>query len=431
MAAFKDLKKVKSQSGRPLYESVKDALCHAIDDGVFVPGDQMPSTKQVSEQLGVSLVTAHRALQELVLCGVLERSQGRGTFVHERYFQRKELATGTRIGLVFHREASLADFFHGQIFDGVHRAAGAAGIDLILLRFGEDIRNECNGYLYVNPFPEEIAQLAADLKNGHSGLVVGAQSDAIGLPAYDVDNVEIGRLAVRHLHSLGHTRIGYVGAAYKISNSRDRWNGFNDGCDALGIHCEESHLVKGGGWRLNDVELAMLSEVLSRDDRPTAIFAAGYSFALATYSAAKKAGLRLPDDLSIVGVDDPIGSDHLAPPITTVRQPLFELGQEAIGALSKQLRNGAAMTSRKFPPQLIVRQSTAPLAGATAAKAASMTASSREPSPGQLPGAQMPAGDHSRPLSRPAGAAHPAPAHRTAAPPPAQPASSPTRTPTY
>src|SRR5687767_14979501 len=100
MRGGNELKSVKAQPGRPLYETVKDALCLAIDNGVFAPGDQMPSTKQLSEKLGVSLVTAHRALQELVLCGVLERSQGRGTFVHHRYFQRKQIATGMRVGLV-------------------------------------------------------------------------------------------------------------------------------------------------------------------------------------------------------------------------------------------------------------------------------------------------------------------------------------------
>src|SRR5690349_5186825 len=99
------LKAVKPQPGRPLYETVMTALVDAIDGGMFAPGEQMPSTKQLSEQLGVSLVTAHRALQEMVLGGVLERSQGRGTFVHHRYHQRKQIASAVRIGLVFHREA--------------------------------------------------------------------------------------------------------------------------------------------------------------------------------------------------------------------------------------------------------------------------------------------------------------------------------------
>src|SRR3954452_1047407 len=144
MPASKQLSVVNARPGQPLYQTVKEALCAAIDAGTFAPGEQMPNTKHLSEQLGVSLVTAHRALQELVLSGVLERSQGRGTFVHHRYDQRRKIAAAMRVGLVFHGEASLADFYHGQILDGVNQSAANEGIDLILLRFGEDIRNECN-----------------------------------------------------------------------------------------------------------------------------------------------------------------------------------------------------------------------------------------------------------------------------------------------
>src|SRR5688500_1234740 len=156
------LQPVHQEPGRPLYETVKDALCAAIDAGVFAPGEQMPNTKFLSEQLGVSLVTAHRALQELVSSGVLERSQGRGTFVHHRYNERRKIASAMRVGLVFHREASLADYYHVQTLEGVHQAAGDMATDLIMLRFGEDIRNECSGYLYVNPFPEDMDRIAAE-----------------------------------------------------------------------------------------------------------------------------------------------------------------------------------------------------------------------------------------------------------------------------
>src|SRR5205823_5287582 len=131
----------------------RDAIREAIDAGLYAPGQQMPSTKEMSEQLEVSLVTAHRALQELVSTGVLQRSQGKGTFVHQHYFDRKDTLAGTRIGLVFHAASSLADFYHSQVLQGVRQAAQAAGADLILLRFGEDMRNECSGYLYFDPLP--------------------------------------------------------------------------------------------------------------------------------------------------------------------------------------------------------------------------------------------------------------------------------------
>src|SRR5688500_15716122 len=209
MAAAKVLKAVKPQPGRPLYSTVRDVLRDAIDRGVFVPGQQMPSTKDLSEQLAVSLVTAHRALQELVTAGVLQRAQGRGTFVHEKYPERKSQIAEFRVGLVFHADASLADYYHGQILEGVRQASHQRG---------EDVRNECNAYLLINPFPEEAEAFSAASRRGPA-LVVGARCEFDDLTCFDIDNVELARLAVRHLHEQGHRTIGYVGGATQLSNS--------------------------------------------------------------------------------------------------------------------------------------------------------------------------------------------------------------------
>src|SRR5437588_768936 len=175
MATLREMKAVEARPGRPLYQAVKEALREAVDAGVFPPGEQMPSTKELSEQMSVSLVTAHRALQELVSTGVLQRSQGKGTFVHQHYLDRKDTLAGTRIGLVLHTDASLADFYHSQVLEGVRQAAQSAGADLILLRFGADMRNECSGYLYVNPMPEELEPLSNGGRRKQPTLAVGAK----------------------------------------------------------------------------------------------------------------------------------------------------------------------------------------------------------------------------------------------------------------
>src|SRR5688500_2486684 len=357
MPAVKELKAVSPQPGQPLYMAARDAVRTAIDAGVFIPGQQMPSTKELSEQLAVSLVTAHRALQELVASGVLQRSQGKGTFVHQRYFDRK--AIDTRIGLVFHREASIGDYYHGQIFEGVRQAAQELSTDLILLRFGEDVRNECNGYLFVNPLPDELEQFGGDSNRKQPVLVVGAKSHLKKVCSFDVDNVDLARQAVAHLCDLGHTRIGYVGGDDQISNSRDRWRGFVDACAEFGVTPGDAHVVKGSGWRLSENERLELIRALSAKSRPTAIFAGGYYFALDVYAAAGAAGLAIPDDLSVVGVDDPPSAAHLSPPLTTLRQPLVQLGHAAVTALYERIRpNAPAIESRELRAELIVRRST-------------------------------------------------------------------------
>jgi GntR family transcriptional regulator, arabinose operon transcriptional repressor len=257
---------VVAQPGQPLYASVKAAVRHAIDHGAFGPGDQLPSTKALSEQLGVSLVTVHRALQELVAGGVLRRGQGRGTFVHESYRERAGGGAGLRFGLVFHTESSLADYYHGQVLEGVRQAADELGVDLVLLKFGEDFRNECQGYLYVNPLVEQLDRRPnfagkrgeSKAARGPTGtrpvMVVGASFERPGVSTVDTDNVELARHAVEHLAGLGHKTIAYVGGASAIANDMDRRRGFGDGIRDAG-------LATASGWAA--VEQAGLPSVVS------------------------------------------------------------------------------------------------------------------------------------------------------------------------
>lgn len=362
MPAPRQLRPVVPQPGRPLYQTVKETIRRAIDTGVFKPGEQMPSTHDLSQQLEVSLVTAHRALQELVTGGVLQRAQGRGTFVHERYHDKTRAPSQHRVGLVFHGEASLADLFHSELLEGVRRGADEGAVDLIHLRHGDDVRNECNGYLFVNPCASQLATVAQRATKRHPVLVVGARAAVRNVACHDVDNVHVARTAVEHLAKLGHRRIAYVGPPEKLSNARDRWLGFSEACPELGIEPDAQHVLKGASWRLDQKEQNALLRMLSGPRRPTAIFAAGYHFALDVYTAAATVGLRIPNDLSVVGVDDPESAPHLFPPLTTLRQPLLELGRGAVAALCEQMRNESPPRDSKLvKAELIERGSTAPL----------------------------------------------------------------------
>jgi DNA-binding LacI/PurR family transcriptional regulator len=361
MANLKELRAVVSQPGRPLYLTVKDAVREAIDAGMFRPGEQMPSTKDLSERLSVSLVTAHRALQELVASGILQRSQGKGTFVHERYLEQRSAVSTCRVGLVFHSDCSLADYYHNQILEGVRQAAQHLAVDLVLLRFGEDLRRECNSYLYVNPLPREIETVAAQTNRRTPLLVVGARSHLKNVSSIDADNRDLARQAVDHLASLGHTRIGYIGSADDSTNSRDRLAGFVEACESREISCRCQNVIKSASWQLGEAERMAMIRMLSSPERPTAIFAAGYYFALDVYGAAATVGLRLPEDLSIVGVDDPPSAAHLSPALTTLRQPLVQLGHAAVTALCEHVSNShTALKSRTLKAELVIRRSSAP-----------------------------------------------------------------------
>lgn len=361
MATLHKLKPVKPQPGRSLYLAVRDAVREAIDAGIFQPGEQMPSTKELSDQLEVSLVTTHRALQELVTSGVLQRSQGKGTFVHERYHERARTLSDVRLGLIFPSDASLADFHHSQILEGVRQAAQQWAVDLVLLRFDEDVRNECNGYLFINPIPDEIDRFIGEARRKPM-LIVGAASHSADVPALNVDQSELTQQVVDHLKSLKHQNVAYIGGDDSASVSRERWQSFSKQADEAELKCPDANVIKTSGQRLNEYGRQHLRRILSASTKPTAIFAAGYYFALDVLTVAAAEGLTVPGDLSIITVDDPPSAAYLNPPLTTLRQPLSKLGFNAIKAVVTHVHErDVALTSHTLSAELVVRNSTAPV----------------------------------------------------------------------
>lgn len=338
------LKSISPEPGRPLYLTVSDAVREAIDSGEFAAGDRLPSTKAMSERMSVSLVTVHRAMQELVNVGVLRRGLGKGTFVHEQYGQKSRPGLGYRFGLVFHAETSLADTYHSLLFEGVRQRADEIGADLVLLRYGEDWRNECRGYIFVNPFESQV-QMKPDAGHRVSGearrpvMFVGATFNQPDVHCIDTDNISLGRRAAAHLISLGHRRIAFVGGAGRVCNDRDRWTGFCTQMIESGITPDPKLVLREEGWRVGEQHMGRLKDLVT-NHKPTAVFAAGYYFALDVYSTAESCGLRIPNDLSVLGVDDPASAPHLTPPLTTFRQPLIDIGRMAVSELMQNLIDG-------------------------------------------------------------------------------------------
>lgn len=390
MSRLAEFKPVAAEPGRPLYHAVRQAIRHAIDTGQFKAGDQLPSTKDLSRKIDVSLVTVHRALQELVASGVLRRGQGRGTFVHEGYFQRAKASHDhLRAGLVFHDECSLADFYHGHVLEGVRRGALASHTDLVILRFGEDWRRECQGFIYVNPMREQLESLpwfegnAAQVRGRSTGggslrgasaraaavagrrppvLVVGASFDLDHVHSIDCDNADLAVQAVEHLAGLGHRRIAYVGGSSEVCNNIDRWEGFRRAMASRGLPIDSQLVLRTPGWRLAEEDRARLAQLLRGPGAPTAIFAAGYYFALDVYTVANELGLTVPSKLSVVGVDDPPSAEHLSPALTTLRQPLEAMGQTAAAGLVKLVAEaGSVPKLQRLRAELVVRGSTARL----------------------------------------------------------------------
>ncbi|HET9138689.1 substrate-binding domain-containing protein, partial [Actinophytocola sp.] len=168
-----------------------------------------------------------------------------------------------------------------------------------------------------------------------------------------------GLSATRHLLELGHRRIAVItGPEYALC-SRARLDGYRAALDAAGVPVDPA-LIRQGEFEIED-GLRHTEELLRLPDPPTAIFALNDGMAIGVYHAASLAGLRIPDDLSVVGFDDYDLDQWLVPPLTTVRQPLQEMGAAA-ARMALDLSEDLAPRGKRveLATELVVRGSTAP-----------------------------------------------------------------------
>jgi LacI family transcriptional regulator len=188
--------------------------------------------------------------------------------------------------------------------------------------------------------------------------------DPVDLPGPDVPSVGATNWAgayeaTEHLLQLGHRRIAMIGGPQRLLCSRARIDGYRAALDAAGLPIDPTLIRHGDFHHFGGCTRAR--ELLALPDRPTAIFAGSDEQAFGVVEAARTCGLSVPGDLSVVGFDDLPMSRWASPPLTTVRQPLAQMGRAAAQML-QSLMEGRALNSCRveLSTALIVRSSTAP-----------------------------------------------------------------------
>ena len=164
--------------------------------------------------------------------------------------------------------------------------------------------------------------------------------------------------ATDHLLELGHRRIATISGPDNYLCSRARTDGYRFALERAGVDHDPS-LVRHGDFQ-HEGGFRCARELLDLDDRPTAIFAGSDQQALGVYEAARRRGMLIPQDLSVIGFDDLPFARWLSPPLTTVRQPLVEMGRVAAEMLGNLIAGSRLRTQRmELATELRVRESTA------------------------------------------------------------------------
>lgn len=338
----------------------------------------MTSIKDVAREVGVSTATVSRALRGLPRVSDETRVKVLQVAARLDYVaspHAASLASGqTRaVGVIV---PHVTRWFYGSVIQGAEELLREAGYDLLLYNLAGDkaarhrvfrthlLRKRVDAVLVLslNPTDEEVAALA---KLDRPVAVVGATVD--GWSSVRIDDVETARIAVRHLVELGHRRIGYVGGSLEdqldLAAPLGRLNGYRAAMADAGLPVEPPMEVVGdftirGG-------LAATRLLLEAEPRPTAIFAASDEMAVGAVHAVREAGLRVPEDMSVIGIDDHEMAEFFE--LTTVAQPVREQGQLAarllLEALDDELDDPPSPPSVTVPTRLVVRRTTGPPPG--------------------------------------------------------------------
>lgn len=225
-----------------------------------------------------------------------------------------------------------------SILTGVEEAATVADCDVVLTiaRPGRDwvsrlLRRPSTGAIVVLVDPTSNQLNALDTA-GIPVVLIDPMSPAPRRAAsVGVTNWEGGRIAAEHLLDLGHKRFALIGGVKNHLYSRARLDGFRSALSAKDLQVDPQ-LVGAADWDRDEAR-DFAVDVLSRKDRPTAIFAASDMMALGVYDAVRYLGLDIPTDVSVVGFDDVPEATWATPQLTTVRQPIQEMGATALRML--------------------------------------------------------------------------------------------------
>lgn len=326
--------------------------------------------REVAQAAGVSVATVSKVLNDRY--GVAEATADRvRAVIDELGYESSLVARSLRTRRTNVIGVLVADLepFSTEVLKGVADVVRDTGYELVAYaattRVGEHVGWErrhlsrlggtlIDGAVLVTPTVTDIVATVPI-------IAVDPLAGRPNLPTVDADSLSGGRLVAQHLAELGHRHIAMLTGRADLMSAQLREQGFRAGLAEAGIAVDEQLFVPGD----YDPDVAEKSarELLSRTDRPTAVFASNDATALVTVEVAQQLGLDVPGDLSVVGFDNIPDAAMHTPALTTVEQPIREMGRRAASMLLDRLTDdqaaGAPAEHVRLPTRLVLRATTA------------------------------------------------------------------------
>lgn len=328
------------------------------------------SIKDVARAARVSHPTVSRALRHssLVKPDTAERirSIARRMGYRPSAVARSLVTRRTKtIGVVV---TTIADPFISEVVSGIEEVANENGYSVVLANSNADPEREVQvAHSFHERRVDGILVTASRVGARYLPLLsemkvpvvlINSHHPAEFVYSVRIDNVTASRAATAHLIELGHKRIAYIGDRFGFQSDTERFSGYREALERADLPFLPQLVVHGDGKA--EGGLHAIATLMAMPDPPTAVFCYNDMCAIGALSGIRQRGLRVPNDISIVGFDDLLIASYTHPPLTTVHQPKQQMGRAAMRILLELFSNAQSITNIKMQGELIVRESTAP-----------------------------------------------------------------------
>jgi len=308
------------------------------------------SIKDIARVAKVSHSTVSRALRNSPLVSretaerirqIAEEMGYRPSAVARSLVTRKTKTIGVVV-------TTIADPFIAEVVSGIEEVANDHGYSVFLANSNADPDREIK---VVHSFHERrvdgilvTASRVGALYIGHLSemkvpiVLINNQHPGEFVHSVMIDNVTASRMATEHLVHLGHRRIAYIGDQFGYQSDTERFAGYRQALERAGLTFQPELVVHGDGKP--EGGMRAMEQLLRLSPLPTAVFCYNDMTALGALRVARMRGLRVPEDISLVGFDDLFIASYTEPPLTTIRQPKRRMGQRAMELLLQLLRGG-------------------------------------------------------------------------------------------
>lgn len=328
------------------------------------------SITDVAKRAGVSITTVSRVINKVATVtssnqAKVERAIADLHYEPDANAQRLAKGFNSAIGFVIPGYPGIFYSFYAiELIRGIGHACEELNLDLVfhITNGFNDLNTGSVGGIVFADIIENRRQIESALKSGIPCMVINNIVDDLDVNYIGIDNFKGGEIAAEYLTALGHRRLASITGSLQTQAGKQRLEGFRSCLEKAGISLMADYIFEGDYSRRSAREGIEKLLSLEHKQPPTAVFVASDDMALEVISVVIEKGLKVPEDISIIGFDDNPSALYGSVALTTVRQPLFRMAEEAVKCLNSIIQGETAEFIKKvLEPELVVRDSCMPM----------------------------------------------------------------------